>query len=95
MNKSFLRSVALGALLGLAPFLLCAAFYYSIPMLMDGNPGALLSFAVLGLYMFTFVTTIIISVILIVRKNTTMGGAALVTLALQFVLLIGFLAGVY
>jgi hypothetical protein len=93
MNVSLLKSLMFGIFLGLAPFVLCTVFYYAVPLLVDGNAGALLSFAVLGLYLFTFLATVIISLIVTSRKNAAMGGVALAMLGLQAALAFAFLSG--
>jgi hypothetical protein len=87
-----LKSILLGIALGLAPVTVCAILYYAIPLLVKGNPGALLSFAVLGLFLLSFITVLVFSIIMMVRGNGLTGGSALAVLVIQFAALIVFLS---
>jgi hypothetical protein len=90
--KKQLRSVLIGIGIGCSPLAVCALLFYGTPLLVDDNPGALLSFAILALYLLSFVTLLITSIAIIVKKDSTIGGTALAILVLQFALLIVFLS---
>jgi hypothetical protein len=86
------RSVLLGIAMGLAPITLCALLYYAVPLLVKGNAGALLSFAVLGLFLLSFITVFVFSIMMMVKGNALIGGCALAVLVVQFGSLIVFLS---
>ena len=88
-NSMNYKLILYGLLLGLAPIFACAILYYSVPLLVDGNPGALLSFAVMGLFVMSSVAVFIINIILISKQKIEMvGKAGLAVQILQVVALI-------
>ncbi len=91
MNPS-IKPIFLGLVLGLAPLIACAILYYVTPYLVTGNPGALLSFAVLGLYVFSSITVMVVSIILLIRKKIVIGAVAIVAVFAQAILAAGLLA---
>lgn len=92
--NSTLKSVLLGLGLGLFPLLTCVFLYLVTPYLVSDNPGALLSFAILGLYVVASVGVFVASIILLVRKKTTEGSVSIGTLFLQAIAAISYLAGI-
>ena len=91
MNSSF-KSVLLGLGLGLFPFLACALLYLITPYLVTGNPGALLSFAVLGLYIVGSIAVFVVSIILLIRKKTIIGSVAIAAVFIQAIAAVSLLA---
>jgi hypothetical protein len=87
--KLFLK----GAFVGLAPIVFCAAFYFGLPTFIGDNPGALLSFAVLGLYLFSFLVAMIVSIAFIARKNFPTGSMGLILLVLQLMFFFAVMSG--
>jgi len=87
-----IKSILLGLVLGLGPLIACALLYYVTPYLVRGNPGALLSFAVLALYVFSSIAVIVVSIILLVRKKTIISAVAIVATFAQAMVAAGLLA---
>jgi len=77
MNAT-LRQTLLGLALGCAPIAVCSVLYYGTPLLISGNAGALLSFAVLALFVFSSITAFVVTIIMLVRGKTIIGGIALI-----------------
>ena len=87
MNSNY-KLILYGLLLGFAPVLACAILYYSVPLLVEGNAGALLSFAVMGLFVMSSVAVFIINIILISKQKIELvGKAGLAVQILQIVAL--------
>lgn len=93
-KNNSLKSVLLGLLIGFAPAIVCAALFYLGPYLVSGNPGALLSFAVMGLFVISSIGAFVLAIILIVKNQALKGGCALIAQAIQTILIFSFLAGV-
>jgi hypothetical protein len=91
--NSTVKSVLLGIAIGIAPIAICALLYWMTPYLIQGNAGALLSFAVMGLYAMSTLTVFVFSIVLMTKSKALLGGAALITLLAQFVILVNFLMG--
>lgn len=81
----------LGLALGLGPVAACAVLFYATPYLVEGNPGALLSFGLMGLFFISSVGVFIVSIILMVKKQQTIGAAALISLILVWIVGLRFL----
>ena len=86
--KSFLQGLALGT----TPVAVCAMLFYLAPLVIEGNAGTLLSFAVMGLFVMSSISVFITSFILIIRNKPIIGGVALVSQIVQIILAISFLA---
>jgi hypothetical protein len=82
MNPA-IKSVLLGLALGLFPIPACAFFYFVTPYLVEGNPGAVLSFAVIGLYFVSSIGVIVISFIFLSQKKTILGAVAIIVVIAQ------------
>jgi hypothetical protein len=67
MNPN-LKSILIGFALGLSPLAACTLLFYGTPYLVEGNPGALLSFGLLGLFLIGSVAVFIISILLMRKK---------------------------
>ena len=67
-HKELDKPYLLGLALGLAPIVSRSLLYYVTPYLVDGNAGALLSFAVLGLFMISSVAVFAIAIIFMNRN---------------------------
>lgn len=75
--------------LGLSPIAVCATLFYATPLLIEGNAGALLSFAVMGLFVLSSLVVFIFSIVLISKqKKEIVGKAALAVQILQGVTLV-------
>jgi len=90
--NSLIKSLLLGLGLGLFPFAACAFLYFVTPYLMSANPGALLSFAVMGLYVIASIAVFVVGIILLVRKKTIIGSVAIITVFIQAMAAVSFLA---
>jgi hypothetical protein len=89
MNPN-LKSILIGFALGLSPLAACTVLFYGTPYLIEGNPGALLSFGLLGLFLIGSVAVFIIS-ILLMRKKQIIGLTTLISVILVWILGFSFL----
>jgi hypothetical protein len=80
----------LGLALGLGPVALCLVLFYATPYLVEGNPGALLSFGLMGLFLISSVAVFVVSIILM-KKQQIIGITALISLILVWILGLSFL----
>jgi hypothetical protein len=80
-----LRSILLGLALGLGPIAVCLVLFYATPYLVEGNPGALLSFGLMGLFFLSSLGVFIVSIMLMVKKNQIIGATALISLILVWI----------
>jgi hypothetical protein len=80
------KFILLGILLGISPAAVCAALFYSVPLLIEGNAGTLLSFGVMGLFVISSVIVFVYSIILISKQKMGIVGKA--SLAIQILQLI-------
>lgn len=86
-----LKSILLGLALGLGPLAACVVLFYVTPYLVEDNPGALLSFGLMGLFFLSSVGVFIVSIILMMKKQQTIGASALISLILVWILGMSFL----
>jgi hypothetical protein len=93
MNAN-VKTFLLGLILGIAPIVICAIFYFGAPVLVDGNPGSLLSYAVMGLYAMSSLAVFITAIIFIVHNRPVIGATALFVQITQLVIAVFFLSGV-
>lgn len=91
MNSS-LKSVITGLCIGLAPLVVCALLFYVTPYLIEGNAGSLLSFAVMALFVVSSIAVLVVSIIMLARKQMITGITSLIVLCAEFIAMILFLA---
>lgn len=92
--KSTIKSILLGLLLGIAPIVGCTILYFVTPFLVQGNPGSLLSFAVMGLYAMASMGVFITAIIFITHDKPIVGGVSLFVQIVMLIIAISFLSGV-
>ena len=86
------KQIFLGIGLGIWPLAVSALFYYLTPLLISGNAGSLLSFAVLALFLLSSIGAFVISIVFLSKNKTVIGGIALMLQVAQLIALFYILA---